>query len=236
MIKYKRFFSFGCSFTNYLWPTWADITAHQLQIESYNYGQAGMGNVGILHRILEADLEHSFNDNDLIIVMWSHWSREDRFLNGQWQSYGNVFNNPLYDDLFLKKYWDWDNDIIKNASAIILANKSYKINLQFTILPYGEIEYDFEKRSDSDLFKFYLPFLPVVPSFNYQYNQSVFMKLLSDIHPDIGQHVGFYNLNIAPYINTAILESNNYFFELQDLIIEKIQDNPKKKWYWKEFI
>ena len=42
--KYKRVFAFGCSFTNYIYPTWADLIMHEMpSAECYNFGKAGGG-------------------------------------------------------------------------------------------------------------------------------------------------------------------------------------------------
>ena len=35
---YNRLFTFGCSYTRYNWPTWADIIADDLQIPFQNWG------------------------------------------------------------------------------------------------------------------------------------------------------------------------------------------------------
>ena len=35
--KYKRFFTFGCSFTCYMWPTWADIISKEMYEIKSNY-------------------------------------------------------------------------------------------------------------------------------------------------------------------------------------------------------
>ncbi len=107
----SRLFTFGCSFTQYGWPTWADIIAYDKDVEYYNYAIAGLGNVGIAHRILEADLKHKFQDGDEIFILWSSWSREDRVKDAAWIGRGSVltYNSHHYDKSFLKKYWDFDN-------------------------------------------------------------------------------------------------------------------------------
>ena len=51
----KRLFTFGCSFTQYNWPTWADIlgrSLHQEGWEFHNIGRAGTGNMQIMKTIL----------------------------------------------------------------------------------------------------------------------------------------------------------------------------------------
>lgn len=77
---YNRFFAFGDSFTNYYWPTWADILSQDAK-EYYNYGNVGIGNNLIFHRFIEALTRHKIDKNDLVIIYWTtHW-REDRYID-----------------------------------------------------------------------------------------------------------------------------------------------------------
>jgi len=39
-MKPRRLFAFGCSFTQYKWPTWADILGKSFDL-SYNLGKSG---------------------------------------------------------------------------------------------------------------------------------------------------------------------------------------------------
>ena len=82
-LKYKRFFAFGCSFTNYFWPTWADIIGQDIPYYE-NWGEGGGGNHFIFNSVVEADTRHNFNSDDLIIIMWSSASREDRYNDNKW--------------------------------------------------------------------------------------------------------------------------------------------------------
>ena len=59
-MKYDRIFTFGCSWTRYVWPTWADIIKYTDQKpEVHNWGKPGIGNVGILYRMIECDLKNN---------------------------------------------------------------------------------------------------------------------------------------------------------------------------------
>lgn len=202
---FKRFFSFGCSYTKYRWSTWADIIADDLQIEYHNLAKEGMGNVGIMHEIIKTDLEYKFTKQDLIIVLWSHWNREDRFIDGEWKSGGNIFTNEFYDDQFVEKYWSFENDIIKNATAIISINKIYQsiISFQGHIMPPGDFETienhlcisDIEKK----LIDLYFPHFEksnVFPNAIHHY--------LSDDHPDVLSHLDYVQYVIYPSINIKL--------------------------------
>jgi hypothetical protein len=102
--KYKRFFAFGCSFTSYNWPTWADIISKEFD-QSYNYGRPGAGNFFIYQSLIEAILKHKINKDDLVMIMFSNVTREDRFVKKDgWITPGNLYFQKEYDEKFLKKY------------------------------------------------------------------------------------------------------------------------------------
>lgn len=125
--KYKRVFAFGCSFTNYVHTTWADIIAHQMpNSKYYNFGKSGMGNLGISSRIAEANTKFKFNETDLVLVMYSTMYREDRWIEGKWETHGNVFNQGYYDKSFVKNYVDPIGCMIRDLSLIELSSKYVK--------------------------------------------------------------------------------------------------------------
>jgi len=211
----KRIFTFGCSYTSYSWPTWADIVAKDLGAEFYNYGRAGIGNVGIMHEIVKADLEHKFTDDDVILVLWSHWHREDRWRNGNWAAAGSVFNNPFYDKKFIKKYWDYQNDVVKNATAIISVNKMYPNILKFQghMMYPGQIENDLESvnknKDDVNLYNFYLSRIPDKNVF--QNNDPYWF----DGHPSVLSHLNYVIKNVYHDLGYTIRpETVDYYTEM----------------------
>lgn len=66
----NRFFAFGCSFTNYFFPTWADYIGYGVN-EYYNLGCPGLSNTTMAMRFVEADCHYKFDHNDLVIVALS---------------------------------------------------------------------------------------------------------------------------------------------------------------------
>ena len=76
----KRIFAFGCSMTRYRWPTWADIYASDKTTQFYNYAHSGAGNQFIANQIVETCKRFNWNDDDLILIMWSSITREDRYV------------------------------------------------------------------------------------------------------------------------------------------------------------
>jgi len=203
---YNRLFTFGCSFTRFGWPTWADIMAWDLGITNENWAISGIGNVGIFHRLVECDLKNKFNNNDLILILWSHWNREDRYQT-HWQAHGNVFHEGYYSD-FVKKYWSLDNDIIKNSTAIISANKMYNVNFQSNIMPILTFESNSISLTEQEqnLFEFYKQYIPNQSCFEYDASEA-FNCYKYDDHPTVLHHLNFLRNQVYPSLNLEVKDA-----------------------------
>lgn len=232
-MKYDRVFCFGCSWTHYKWPTWADIARYSTDIPVYNWGLRGIGNVGILHRMVEADLKHQFTDRDLILVQWTTWTREDRFIK-KWEAGGSVFNNGFYDKAFVKKYWHWNNDIIKNATAIISANKMFNIGFQFTFHPFP-LTPDFNQVADGvndDLLMLYQTNLPGIITFPQNLNTD-FSGNCRDGHADVRAHLEFFNKNIKNQFEFELSNKELGLAILHDVLSNKLSKDQSYDTQWK---
>jgi len=158
--KYKRFFSFGCSFTQYHWPTWANIISKEID-ESYNYGRTGAGNFFIYQSLIEAILKHKINKDDLVMVMFSNVTREDRFVKKDgWITPGNLYFQNEYDEKFLKKYLCDHGYLMRDLNLVSGCKFSldsigcdYKL---MSMVPFDSKQSDGSKMSNIDyLLKFY---------------------------------------------------------------------------------
>ena len=80
----NRIFFFGCSYTHFAWPTWADILGvhasgyaidcpelNNNSVATYNFGRSGDSNAGIMHRLLLANAQYNFKSDDIICVQWT---------------------------------------------------------------------------------------------------------------------------------------------------------------------
>ena len=83
-------FVIGCSFTHWLWPTWADIISKEYHIELHNYGAPGHGNQYIMLVLDQLTRKHNIGKNDLVMIMWSSFHRN---------SFHNVHNDNVIDYL-----------------------------------------------------------------------------------------------------------------------------------------
>ena len=155
--KYKRFFTFGCSFTRYRWPTWSNILHQELHNvkKYYNIGLIASGNQLISNRITEIDLKYKFNETDLVMVMWSTFCREDRWVKERgWINTGSVWTQKEYDNEFIEKYSDATGYVIRDMSLITLSN-NYLSNSKCDAIPMLSvpINHDFGRSIKNTIFE-----------------------------------------------------------------------------------
>lgn len=125
--KYKRFFAFGCSFTKYHCPSWSDLISKEMPNAEYvNFGLPGSGNTLISYRIAEANSRYTFNDTDLIMVMWTSFCREDKWFDSRWHCSSNIFNQSLYDQVWVDKFADPAGYMIRDLAVIELTQRYLK--------------------------------------------------------------------------------------------------------------
>lgn len=121
----RGLFTFGCSFTNYRWSTWADCLAPEFDYFE-NWGKAGGGNQFIFNSVMEADQRHRFSDRDTVVVCWTSTQRDDRYVDHQWHTLGNVFNCPIYNPAYLKEYVEERGYLIRDLACM----KAVKVLLE----------------------------------------------------------------------------------------------------------
>lgn len=99
-------YSFGCSYTNLRWtPTWADWLSTAF-CNFYNYGRSGAGNRYIFNQLMSVIHKHQVSKHDTVVIAWSTPLREDRYINGDWISLGNIYNQNYYPADWVKRYFD----------------------------------------------------------------------------------------------------------------------------------
>jgi hypothetical protein len=121
----RRLFAFGCSFTNYRWSTWADCLAPEFDYFE-NWGQGGGGNHYIFNSVMEADQRYKFGRGDTVIVCWSSFLRDDRYVDRKWHTLGSMFSCPIYNPEYLKTHVDDRGYVIRDFAFI----KAVKVLLQ----------------------------------------------------------------------------------------------------------
>jgi hypothetical protein len=116
----KRLFTFGCSFTQYAWPTWADVLGQQFD-QYENWGKSGAGNLFIACAVSECHVKNQLGADDTVAIMWSSITREDRYFDNYWHTPGNIYSqDSLYDAAWIKKYADPRGYLIRDLSMVNL--------------------------------------------------------------------------------------------------------------------
>ena len=210
-----RLFTFGCSFTKYHWPTWADILGKEFE-EHYNLGKLGGGNLFIACSVAEAAAKYNISSNDTVMVMWTNAIREDRYINNFWMTPGNIFTNPVYPEEFIKKFITIRGCYVRDLAQIYLTdNLLQNIGCKYEFMSMVDITNSdqYSNRDDSaeiqdilDLYKSSIDkFKPSVHKvlFNYDWDSKP-SNIIGDIprrdkHPLPLEHLEYIRLVLPEY-------------------------------------
>lgn len=249
MKQYKRLFTFGCSFTLHAWPTWANLMNKELAPdEFYNYGNPGAGNQYIYTQLVNANKKYQFNEDDLVMIMWSTYTREDRYkYTGEeypgWVLRGNMFNpgpgTEIFNAKFIKEYISYRGLVIRDLTAMSLADAvlsnstcDYKMMLStpIDILTEGEADYvDIDPLGP--VTETYKPVLDKMANAalietmpGRQWNKGVTVRLkgqlFNDSHPTTVQY-----LNYLEHIGYSFSnETKQYAVECDEWLSSEIRD------------
>ena len=125
MLK-KRLFTFGCSFTKYKWPSWADIIGTNYEIH-HNFGYPGAGNYYIALKLYETDLNYKINKDDDVLIMLSSVNRFDIYDEriNRFNLNGNIYNSEhIFGKKFVNEIWN-DTHSIYNTWFSVKSIKSF---------------------------------------------------------------------------------------------------------------
>jgi hypothetical protein len=131
----SRIFTFGCSFTEYRWPTWADIILYGNV--GYNCGVSGGGFDSILYRLMEVDRKFKLTSDDKVIIVFTTPLRWDIITNYSWSTHGQILNSQF------KKY---ENKLYSLEGLIF--KSFYNIKIIHDFLENKKINYVFGSVND----------------------------------------------------------------------------------------
>ena len=139
----RRLFAFGCSFTNYAWPTYADFLSYEFD-EYENWGFPGLGNRAIAERVAECHAKNNITKDDIVLVQWTSHVRndfhtfqeieysKDKFIHGWfrptnkigWKTQGNIFSSGNldinYNPKWINTFWDEYSYFMYSMNEILL--------------------------------------------------------------------------------------------------------------------
>lgn len=148
-----RLFAFGCSFTNYDWPTWADIAAREFD-HFENWGRSGGGNAFVFCSLMEAIKRSNITQSDTVAVMWTSISREDRWISPDgWLTLGSIYNQSDYDPSFVARFADPTGYLIRDLAMISGAEAALElIGCRYHFFSVVPLEYHDDSHAADDCF------------------------------------------------------------------------------------
>lgn len=133
----KRLFVLGCSFTNYAWPSWADMLGLEFDVYE-NWAYPGLGNRAIAERVAELHARETLTRDDTVIVQWTSHLRHDWHSNDVrhgklkgvgWKTSGSIFNyinEDIFDKDWVKTFFDEYSYIMHSLNNILLTKQMLK--------------------------------------------------------------------------------------------------------------
>jgi len=216
-----KIYAYGCSFTDFKWPTYADILG--LQFHVINRGASGSGNERIFFHFMEDVRENKIDSQDTVIFQWSGLTRFDYLQqNNTWLSVGNVLNqydtdgNYIYTKIkeWLNPNYEFEKTVNYKISSEFITKELGCQSLQMSLSPIEGhdrtfIENNLSMNYQGDYNFYHQPWVE-----NNKENSSV------DIHPTVIQH---YNLarKIAKELSLELNIDENKIRKLHNLIINK---------------
>lgn len=132
----SRLIAFGCSHTqgcgceDYL-SAWPYILADKLGLDCINEGVSGASGKEIAHRALNFDYEKT----DIVIIMWSHWTRTFRFT-----SYDKWYRKVNGDKTGIEYIGQWNEKSI-NSSKIFFKYLYNRVDNGFEAVSHANFLY-----------------------------------------------------------------------------------------------
>ena len=203
-----RLFTFGCSFTNYRWSTWADCLAPEFDYFE-NWGQSGAGNHYIFNSIMEADQRHRFGAGDTVIVCWTNVLRDDRYIKDRWITLGGVASANVYTKEFLTYEVDLRGYFIRDIAMIKAAKEMFKsrpgVKWYFTsMIPMHMEDIHTNVTVDQDVVELYQDVLDdFVPSFFETLRPQGWWAsppMPMDDHPSPAEHLEFLDKHFPGWV------------------------------------
>jgi hypothetical protein len=204
----SRLFTFGCSYTNYRWSTWADCLAPEFDYFE-NWGQSGGGNHYIFNSLMEADQRHKFGKNDTVIVCWSTFMRDDWYIEGRWNTVGNMYTTPVYNENYLKTHVDErgyvirDFALIKGAKALL----ENRVGVDWNFLSLSNLKLgtrcETAPGEPYDVMKLYSDVLnSILPSYQEVLYPTGFPNRV-DPHPSPAEHLAYLDVVLPGWVTKS---------------------------------
>lgn len=229
-----RIWTFGCSFTEYCWPTWADIIIHHgesIGAQGYNLGRCGAGNQYIASRIWECNARYKFTTDDWCFICWTGFNREDRFTTHHgWTTPGNIGTQDTYNEEFVRSWADERHYAMRDCMLITSTLNGLQ-NLGVNVVTWTMNSY----KQFMDAYSFHTAeqITDIVDTYNLTFNRPSMMEFLGTVNQDHANHstrlsVTWNGKDVMPEFHPTPIEHMQY---LQRHVISEVpwasQINPE---------
>jgi hypothetical protein len=123
--KYNRLITLGCSFTRYRWATWADLLAAEMPSATHiNQAQSGAGNMYISTCLSQLSRTINLGAQDLVVIMWSTFYRQDFYKDSQWITPGNIYTQGIVPMDYVERFYEPRGMMLRDLALIDTTMKS----------------------------------------------------------------------------------------------------------------
>lgn len=213
-----KFQTYGCSYTEYFWPTWVNFlqTTHKVD----RYGSPGIGNTRISQLILD-----NADKTCAQIVMWSGFDRVDRDDN-------KYIETNMGSGKYMGIYITLETLMANTIEAIYKTNKFCEDN---DISIFNFLAFPLELGENKSTVKIQHHLYESLPKFSESLSMFCIDNpkkySVEDNHPSPIQHYQYLNTVMLPLIGIDCIDINNQ--TLED--IEKKFTSLTKVDKWKKF-
>lgn len=230
-----RIWCFGCSFTQYFYPTWADILIHQAkqqQSSGENWGSVGKSNLYIANKVQECHARNKLGANDWVFICWTNYFREDTYTAKRgWHTPRFIFQQTEYHDGTVNgfgsaKYYAMRD--LAQIQATRLSLQALGVNqFHFNILPMQGGDLAIDEVFNVYNLKFDAP--PMMESLNLLVQDDEAKKhrirshppedssdVMEEWHPLPWEHLAYIKKHIQPkvnWLNTEVTDSTETFVD-----------------------
>lgn len=231
----QRIFTFGCSFTEYFWPTWADMILYNN--DGVNYGMLGGGFEQIMSNLVQCDLDYELNSNDIVIIVFPNFLRWDLPFYPKIGCVGNMITSHW--SKYINKFWSIDGIVYKNINLMymihtFLKNKNVTVKYSGIIDIYNylddvlnDVNIDDRLIKHIDRIKKEINLLSDFYTFLHNDNKLLWKKTKKwkndkweDMHPRPTEHYKWLNEILLPEVNVSINITNDDILIMETIINE----------------
>lgn len=250
----KRFFAYGCSFTKWDYPTWADFIGVNFT-EYYNRGRGGCDHTYMADLIFSDHLKFQFNpQTDLIFLCSTGFNRLTWFDKKGYNCVGDLYNwqnsikqAGIHDhkklDGFFETIWNLDWAFLRSCESIIQV-KTFLDSLQIQSVFFEGVASKFILEKDfglttytQDKLQHFFNLLQPITSldrFRCDYETHAYNDGMIDGHPGQPRHYSY----VKTYFPHLITEKSQSFYNdtIDSYFLKQYQSKKQRRESYRSYL